>query len=123
MQGEQEPDPPPEPTDPAFTFTAGEDAEASKAAKAKKKKAAKQKERRGQKACENGRVPGQAGRPPAPRNLLDLSTKRASSCMPKSTTSIGETSSPSQRRALLVAQGLRFVLAAQGLRFGVRQGT
>ena len=60
---DQEPDPPPEPADPAFTFTTGEDAEASKAAKAKKKKAAKQKERRNQKACEEGRVPGQAGRP------------------------------------------------------------
>ena len=66
MQEEQEPDPPPdqeldpspEPADPAFNFTAGEDAKASKAAEAKKKKVAKQKEQRDRKAREKGRVPG-----------------------------------------------------------------
>ena len=95
MQEEQEPDPQPVPTDPAFTFTAGEDpAKAAKAAQAKKK-VDQRKAQRAQKALEAGRLPHQAGRRPGPRNLSEMSTKRASSCMPNSTTSIGKTSSPS----------------------------
>ena len=72
MQEEQEPDPQPVPTDPAFTFTAGEDpAEAAKAAQAKKKKVGQRKAQRAKKADEAGRPPHQAVRPRGPRNLRE----------------------------------------------------
>ena len=77
MQEEQEepdpqPDPQPDPTDPASTFSAGEDAEAAKAAKAKKKKKADQrKAQRAKKADEAGRPPHQAGHPRGPQNLRE----------------------------------------------------
>ena len=59
---QEELDPQPVPTEPAFT--AGEDP--TKATQAKKK-ADKRKAQRAQKAVEDGRVPNQAGRRPGPR--------------------------------------------------------